>query len=428
MVPSLLCLNVFLPILAGSNLKDFSNFVVLNGANLFVMLEIFFQIVFWVAVLAMFHSYVVFPVLVRIISSTKKPNEVVFRQFDENLPHVSVIMSVYNEERIIRQKIESVFNTSYPKDRLQVLVGSDASIDNTHHLLQELSAKFPNLKLHFFVERSGKPNVINQLVEKATTELIILTDASGIFEKDTIFQMVKHYKNPEISLVGANLISNQTSGDGIGLQEYSFMAKELMVKYWEGLAWGTVIGAYGACFALRRVDYSPVPSNYLVDDFFITMMVLKAGRKAIYELDSKCYLDVPKLLKEEFRRKTRIAAGNFQNLVTFSSILVGPNLPLSFCFLSHKVLRWFGPFFILVILIVLPFLVHIPLYKLAAIAASILLLLPIADYFLKKLGIHVLILRFVTHFIGMNAALLVGFLKYVKGIKTNAWQPTKRNA
>ncbi len=376
----------------------------------------------------MFHSYVVFPALVRIIASRKKPNGVVFSETDVNLPDVSVIISVFNEEAIIRQKIESVFNTTFPRENLQVIIGSDASTDGTNTILKELSAKYFNLKLHLFTDRGGKPNVINQLVQKASTELVILTDASGIFERDTIFQMVKHFKNSEISVVGANLVSDQTIGAGIGYQESSFMAKELRIKYYEGLAWGAVIGAYGACFAIRRVDYSPVPSNYLVDDFFVTMKVLKARKKVIYELDSRCHLAVPKLLKEEFRRKTRIAAGNFQNLSAFSSLLLGPTLPVSFCFWSHKVLRWLGPFFILAFLISLPFLVHMTLYKIAALVAGIVLLMPIADYFMKKLGKHVVILRFVTHFISMNAALFVGFLKYVKGIKTNAWQPTKRNA
>lgn len=395
--------------------------------NQAIMGEILFQVLFWIAILAIFHSYVLFPALLKIIARRKKGNQIVYSKSDPDLPSVWVIMSVFNEEKIIRQKLESVLQSAYPKEKLQIMVGSDASTDSTNSILKEMAETYPNLKISLFPNRSGKPNVINNLVEHAAAEILVLTDAAAIFERDTIFEMVKHFKNTDISLVGANLSNNQKHDDGIGFQEYSFMEKEIRLKNYEGLAWGCVIGAYGACFSIRKDDYKPVPPNYLVDDFFITMSVLGAGKKAIYDLDSKCNLGVTRLLKEEFRRKARIAAGNFQNLFTFRSLLIGPSLPVSFCYWSHKVLRWLGPFFIIAFLLSLPFLFHLKIYQIVAILTGFILLLPIIDYFLKKLGIHVVILRFVTHFLSMNAALLVGFFKFVKGVKTNAWQPTNRN-
>jgi len=391
------------------------------------MVEIIFQFLFWIAILAIFHSYVLFPLLVKAFARNKQPNNLVFSLNDLELPKVAIVMSVYNEEKVIRQKIESILSSSYPKSKLSILVGSDASTDMTNSILEDLAKIHSIIEFHNFSDRKGKPNVINKLVEKVTAEVVVLTDAAAIFEKDTVFHMVKHFKNPQISIVGSNLICNQTSGDGIGFQEYSFMSKELRIKNFEGLAWGSVIGAYGACFSIRKEDYKPVPENFLVDDFFITMNVLKSGKKAIYDLDSRCFLGVPKLLKEEFRRKTRIAAGNFQNLFYFSSMLVGPTLPVSFCFWSHKVLRWLGPFFLMAFYLSLPFLFHIDFYKFSAIISGLVLLFPLIDFFLRKLGINVVILRFVTHFFSMNVALLVGFFKYIKGVKSNAWQPTRRN-
>ncbi len=335
-------------------------------------------------------------------------------------------MSVHNEEKVIETKLKSLLNTTYPKGKLTILVGSDSSTDKTNTILQEFANSHSELHFYPFEERQGKPNVINKLQEKVTSDIIILTDAKAYFTENAIYEMVKHFKNPEISIVGANLVNNEEVGDGIAYQENAFISREIRMKYQEGVIWGSVIGAYGACFAIRKSDFITVPSNFLVDDFYITMNVLKNRKKVIYELNSICYESVPSELGEEFRRKVRIATGNFQNLKAYSSLLLGPTTAVSFCFWSHKVLRWIGPFFIILAIASLFFLHHLLIYKVAAILIALVLLLPFIDYFLRKLNIHIVILRFATHFFSMNIALLIGLIKYFKGVKSNVWQPTQR--
>src|SRR5690606_1843765 len=149
---------------------------------------------------------------------------------------------------------------------------------------------------------------------EAKGEVFILTDANVFFTKDTIYQLVKHYKNPEVAQVGGNIINPEHKQDGISFQEKSYLSRENIIKYQEGIIWGCMIGAFGGCYSIRANYFVPVPPKFLVDDFYISMHVLEQNKKALNELDAHCYEDVSNKIKEEFRRKLRISAGNFQNL------------------------------------------------------------------------------------------------------------------
>jgi cellulose synthase/poly-beta-1,6-N-acetylglucosamine synthase-like glycosyltransferase len=157
------------------------------------------------------------------------------------------------------------------------------------------------------------------------------------------------------------------------------------------------------------------------------MKVLEKNKKCILEMKAIGRENVPNRLSEEFRRKIRISAGNFQNLMTFFKLVWPPFTGLSFSFFSHKVLRWFGPFFLMLVIatnIILG--LEDPFYRMILYIQAIIMLSPIIDYLLRKIGLHIVLLRFITHFYSMNLALLAGFLKFVKGTETNVWQPTKR--
>ncbi len=383
-------------------------------------------IIFWVSVCAILHSYLVYPLIITTLARRKKENELVF-DAGENLPFVSVILAVHNEEAIIFEKLRSIFNTSYPEEKIELLVGSDASDDHTDEKLHVYSNENEALRFYSFRERRGKPAVINELRDEAMGEILIFTDAQVIFTRETIFELVKHFKNEEIGLVGANIRNARVNKSGISYQEWSFMSREIKLKYYEGKIWGTMIGAYGACYAIRNQYYSPVPPGFSVDDFYITMKVLEKGRRCILDLNAECMENVPNRLSEEFRRKIRISAGNFRNLISFFKLIWPPGTGLSFSFFSHKVLRWLGPFFLL--LAVGASLALSPgsrLYEILLLVQGALLLLPILDLLLRKIRIHIVFLRFITHFYVMNLALLAGFIKFIKGRQTDVWHPTRR--
>jgi cellulose synthase/poly-beta-1,6-N-acetylglucosamine synthase-like glycosyltransferase len=383
-------------------------------------------ILFWLSVFLIFHSYVLYPFIISLMSKGKKENTLLFSS-EENLPFISILMAVHNEEMVMVDKVRSIYYTLYPYNKFEVLVGSDASTDMTNRICRIYSNNYKEFKFYQFNNRQGKPAIINKLVEEANGEILVLTDAKVFLEINTLFELVKHFKNPAIDIVGGHLKSRKVQKSGISYQENAFMAREIQMKYNEGLIWGKTMGVYGALYAIRKNAFSHVPANFSVDDFYITMKVLQKNKRAIMNLNALGFEEVPDKINTEFKRKVRISAGNWQNLRTFFKLLWPPWTALSFSFFSHKVIRWTGPFFMLISLITSYFLSYQNnIYTAALLFQTMLLSIPFIDLFLRIFNLHIIFLRFITHFYAMNVALLIGFIKNIFGKKTNIWQPTRR--
>lgn len=382
-------------------------------------------VIFWLCIFLIFHTYLFYPIILKILSANKKNNQIRFSR-DEDLPMVSIIMSAFNEEEVISEKLESIFAGDYPIEKFEVLIGSDKSSDRTAEIINSFKPAHPQLRFWDFQERRGKQNVVNELVNESKGSILILSDANVMFDKSSIYNLVRHFKNTEIGLVDSHMINKGMKIEGISYQEKAYISREVHIKNMEGRLWGSMMGPFGGCYSIRKEDYSPVPPNFLVDDFYINMMIFEKRRKAINDLDAHVFEDVPNVLKDEFRRKVRIATGNWQNLRTFSNLLWRKHV--GFCFWSHKVLRWKGPFFIITALITSAFLaVHSKCYLALLAFQVMLLLLPLLDFLLKSVNIHIKPLRMVTHFYAMNLALFIGFFRSWKKISSGTWDRTPRN-
>lgn len=393
-------------------------------------MEIALLILFSGSILALAHSYLIYPFLLNILAGEKGFVGEGHAQDDADLPSLSLFMAVYNEEKVLREKLDSIFATSYPLDKIQVLIGSDSSTDASHEILQSYAQKYPQLQFEVY-SRRGKAMILNALQEHATGQVYVYTDANVIFHKDLLYQLVKHFKDARIGQVGARFLNKGMQADGISVQESSYIARETRIKRQEGALWGTMMGAFGGCHAIRAEAFVPNPPNFLMEDFYISLHILSLGYQAILEPQALVYEDVPNEVDEEFKRKIRISAGNFQNLSVYYKLLFPPYTGLAFSFLSHKVLRWLGPFFLLAAFLSSA---ALALYvkNLFYITTFILLLgalffLPLLDNILKRMNIHISLLRFVSYFLAMNWALFQGFITYIKGVRSNVWQPTKRS-
>jgi cellulose synthase/poly-beta-1,6-N-acetylglucosamine synthase-like glycosyltransferase len=390
------------------------------------------EVIFWSCILLMLHSYVLFPLLLQLLARGRKDNDIVYQHSDE-LPHVYILMSVYNEQKVIREKLDSVFHTSYPSDRLHFYIGSDNSSDETNEIISAYAQTYPQIRLYPYTNRNGKSGVLNKLYGEIQAQgitpkdVFILTDANVLFTYDCIYEMAKHFKNQSIGQVAANVLNKGQREDGISVQEATYIQRENMIKYREGLVWGAMQGAFGACYAMRADCFTPIPANFLMEDFYISMSLLRKGKKAISEFKSICYEDVSNDVTEEFKRKTRISSGNFQNLSVYWPMLFRFDA-VGFSLFSHKVLRWMGPFLILIMLVTSAVLaVHSVFYLVACVGLVVFCLTPLIDKGFKAVGIHSALLRFVAYFNLMNLALLYGFYKYLTGVQTSVWSPTKRN-
>jgi len=384
------------------------------------------EILFWFCVILLAHSYVVYPLVLKMLAANIKVPKPT--PHCDPQPMVSVLMAVYNEEKVLAQKIRSVFNTEYPLAQLEMLIGSDGSTDATNTIIQQLINEGYRINFIPFAGRSGKTQIINALVPLANGSIFIPTDANILFEPLTIPNLVAHFTDSTIGLVAANILNTGLSKDGISYQEQSYIQRENSIKLYEGQLWGTMMGAFGACYAIRANLFPAIPRNFFMEDFYITLSVIQSGKKSIAEPNAIAYEDVSNAIQEEFKRKIRISAGNFQNLAIFWPLIFKPYTGAGFSFLSHKVLRWLGPFFLIIAFIANCFLFNNSLfYQITFYLQLFGFITPLLDKCFSKLNLHIFGLRLMAYFYIMNLALLIGFFKYVKGIKSSAWNPTKRN-
>jgi cellulose synthase/poly-beta-1,6-N-acetylglucosamine synthase-like glycosyltransferase len=384
------------------------------------------QIIFWSAVFLIFHTYLLYPFLLALLAKGKEENKKVYSHKDE-LPFVSILISAHNEEKIIMEKIRSIYYTLYPLNKFEVLIGSDNSTDRTNRICKIYDWNYKDFRFFEFTERQGKPSIINKLKEEAKGEILIITDANVMFKLSTMFELVKHFKNINTGLVDSVMVHKGLNRDGISYQENAYISMEVLTKQREGIIWGTMMGPFGGCYAIRKVDFPYIPVNSLVDDFFVNMKILEKSKDSVNSSSSIVVEDVSNDLSDEFRRKIRIATGNFQNLVRFFPLLFTGKKGLAFSFISHKIIRWLGPFLLATAFISNLLLFNILFYKILFLLQLFVLLLALIDIILKKLRLHIVPLRFITHFLSMNLALFIGFIKFAIGVKSGIWEPNRRN-
>lgn len=400
-------------------------------------MSFFLEILFAVSFFLIIHSYLIYPISLFVANYFIRPYRSVSRVEFEDLPIVSCITSVYNESEIIERKVQSILNSDYPLDRIKIFIGSDASNDSSNEIIDALKLKHSNIYFFSYATRRGKTNVINDLIEEAYkvtpqsgNHIILFTDANVILNTDTITVLISDFINPEVAVVDSRIIQKNLRNDGISIAESQYMSLETNLKYLEGKILGCMMGAFGGCFAIRSSFLQKIPNHLIVDDFYITMKAMIQNGICVLNPKAICFEGIPNQMHEEFRRKSRISIGNFQNLALFYDRLYKRPFVLAYAFFSHKFLRWIGPF-----LFITMFLSSFLLWLLDSFEFGIINLLlsglifgiPLLDYILQQFGIHLRPLRAIRYFFYMNLALLNGFIIYTSGKQLVTWQPPKRS-
>jgi cellulose synthase/poly-beta-1,6-N-acetylglucosamine synthase-like glycosyltransferase len=376
-------------------------------------------VLFVAASALIFHSYVLFPAhMLRLQRRAPKAT----RPTPQNATlRVDVLMAAYNEAEVIAPKVHSVLNSQYPADKLRLLVGSDASTDGTDELLQSLAAQYPGrLIWHRFEARTGKPPIINQLAASSQADILVITDADALFHPLTISALVAPFEQAAVGGVQAHANIRITENDAVARQEASYTQREMAIKAGEGV-WGCVIGGFGAAYALRRHLFRPVPQGFVVDDFYTFADLNVQGYQTVFSAEAVTELQVSGDQRVQFRRKRRIGKGNFQNLWHFKQLLFGFNR-LSYVFWSHKALRWLSPLLLFTAFVAaLLGSSHFPWLLWAAWGMAMAIGLASVDLLLHPWGISNRFMRFLSHFLLMNLALLLGWLDYLRGNRQVYW-------
>ena len=333
-------------------------------------------------------------------------------------PLVSVVFAAYNESSIIEAKIRSIYNTNYPIDKLSVWIGSDLSNDGTDEIIRNLQSEFPQLNLHVNDVRSGKSATINSLIEQTTAEVIIATDANILFKETTIEELVRPIALQKATAV-AGALAYEAGGviNSTATNEKVYLSLENAIRRAESRKHGICFGMEGGLYSMRKSFWKPIPPNTFMEDFFQTVQLIALDQKVLFNEAAIGLEDVSTSLREEYKRKIRISIGNWQNLIRFYPLLFKHPYPFGILFLMHKVLRWLTPHLYLIALIA-------GLFTSQWLIISIVLIgLPVSQFILMSFGLATPL----AYFYVMNTALFVGFLRYLKGVKSSVWQPTKRN-
>lgn len=384
-----------------------------------------FPLYFEIGAFFLLYSYVLYPILLKYLLNRKKdapsyPQTAV-------VPSLSIVIAAHNEEKVLREKLDSILQSNYPLDQIELLIGIDNSSDFSALIAHEYQAKFTACTVVEFDERQGKIQIVNALVPMAKHSLIVLTDANVLFTPQTLHHLQAPFIDPKIGLVDSRMQHYGLKNTGISMPESGYIAGEVEVKEAEGKLWGAMMGPFGGCFAFRKSCFEPIPAHFLVDDFFINMTCIEKGYRCITQKEAVVLEDVSNDLRIEFKRKVRISSGNFQNLRRFWPLLFKFNW-VSFTFFSHKVLRWILPLFI--VLMSFYIIKNNEASWLHGLLYYILLLIPISfivDYMARQQNVQLIWLRYPIHFVSMNMALLIGLFKFLGGIRSSVWQPTKRH-
>lgn len=368
------------------------------------------------------YAYGAYPGLLWLLSSVTRPNDCQ-RGEPTRWPEVSILVSAYNEEQLIAKRMGNLLDLDYPLERLEILVGSDGSTDRTCEIAKIYETQ--GIRLVAFEQRRGKASVLNDLVTQARGEIMILTDANTFFHAQAARELIRAlWRYPlACAVVGhLELRSSTAAGNLDGMYwRYETWLKTLESRF------GSVLGANGAIYAFRRERYQPLPKGAIVDDFLIPMLIrLRSGGKVFFIPTAEAWEKSPERVRDEFRRRVRIGAGDLQALIWTWRLLLPWKGMVALAYFSHKVLRWLGPWLMLMGLGANLWLLGTPFFRLLFFGQLVFYGLGLGAALVHHIPILGAAASGVRYFLVLNAALLLGFARFALRVARPFWSTAPR--
>lgn len=274
-------------------------------------------------------------------------------------PLVSVVIAARNEEANIERRIKNIMEQDYPQERLELIIVSDGSSDNTAEIVarmfgereQQVQIGACSVKLFSNEKPEGKPFSINRGALSAKGEIIVFADCRQRFAKNAIQQLVNNFGDKHVGCVSGELVFEETPGSAIQSEMGAYWNFEKWLRKTESKT-GSVPGATGAIYAIRKKIFKPIPATALLDDVLIPMNIALQGFRVAFEPEAIAYDSISKDFHSEKKRKTRTLAGNWQLLVLKPALLSPMKNPLWIRFFSHKIFRLLIPFCLISLLVI----------------------------------------------------------------------------
>lgn len=385
-------------------------------------------LIFWILLAQLLYSYIGYGIIAGIISFLRtifKKEENIYLQTD--LPEVTIIIPAYNEVDFIQKKIENTLQLDYPQHLLQIICITDGSTDgtndvaNTYHKIITLHSE----------ERKGKMAAINRAMLHVTQPIVVFSDANTLLNTIAIREIVKHYSNEKIGGVAGekkivSSINSNIVGEGEGLYwKYESAMKQLDSDLY------TVVAAAGELFSLRTKLFKPLPNDTLIDDLVMAVTTCKQGFTIAYEKNAYA-IETPSVnLKEERKRKIRIAAGAAQAVARLGILPSSKDWMLNFQYFSRRIIRWiFSPISLPILFILNLIIVQQNtnnfLFSNLLIAQVAFYTMALIGWVLYRLNKKSIFFFAPFYFVFMNVCMFTGFVKYILGKQTVNWEKAKR--
>ncbi len=374
------------------------------------------EALFWISVTLVAYTYFLYPALVFALARLW-PHPV--RKADVE-PSLSLIIAAYNEEKVIREKLENTLALDYPREKLEILVAAYGSSDRTAAIAREFESR--GVRVLYRPEREGKTSALNRAVPEASGEILMFSDANTLYQPDCVRRLVRSFADPEVGgVTGRKLVLADASREASS-GENAYWSYEGSLKAAESL-FGSIVTADGEIFAMRRELYRPMPASIVHDDMYLSLTIIESGRRLVYEDRATSAEYASRTLLDEFHLKARYASAGYQIIHCFRRLLLPPRTWFAVEFLSHKLLRWLAPFFLLGSLVASG-LSDSLFYRLAFWAQAAFYGAALLGWAVRALAAG--ILYFPLYFSTMNAAALYGFFRFLTTGQTTLWRKADR--
>jgi len=362
------------------------------------------EICFWLCVVCVAYTYALYPLFIALVAALSRHSVHIKGRFAGS---VSIVIPAYNEESCIVHRIHE-FTRILVETGLdgEIIVISDGSTDRTADLIEEHANEY--VRVLVLPKNVGKAEALTRGVEKARGDVIVFADARQHWAPDALEHLLQNFTDPAVGGASGDLIIESGPGmlSGVG-------------RYWQYEKWirrnestyHSSIGVTGAISAVRRELFPKIPSGTVLDDVYWPMHVVLRGYRVVHDEYSLAYDRLPEKISDEFMRKLRTLAGNFQLMTSLPSLLLPWRNPVWFQLISHKVMRLAVPWALLALFIISTQLTQ-PIYHLALTAQLVF-------YFLGLIGIvnsgrYPMGLASVAgSFIVLNAAAFLAFWAWV---------------
>lgn len=391
------------------------------------------ETIFWICMVIVIYTYVGYGVVLFLMVKVKewiKPRRPLQLPSEKEWPEVTLLVAAYNEEEVVAEKMANTQAIDYPEEKLKLLWVTDGSNDRTNDML----AAYKRVKVLHTPERRGKTAALNRAIDYVKTPIVVFTDANTMINSEAVKEIIRQFADPKVGCVaGEKRIAAKEKDGAAGGGEGLYWKYESALKRLDGRLY-SAMGAAGELFAIRRELFEKMENDTLLDDFILSMRIVERGYKIAYCAEAYAIEDGSANMKEEQKRKIRIAAGGLQSIWRLRPLMnIFKHGIVSFQYVSHRVMRWsitpIALFALLPLNVALAFMTtgYTTIFYSSILTIQLLFyMMGYWGYVLSTMQIKNKMLYVPYYFLFMNVNVIKGFFYLQKRQGSGVWEKAKR--